>query len=194
MFRLSLGSFSDGVLDGALKNCEAVVHQVCDGWAVDLKDLCSLISSYVPQGWQMAKDKILQKDNAQVLQALVDNPHKTKMGKGAALVHAWTKMLRQLNVDGTSPIFSAESLHTWQQVEADALECFEFTEGCMTITRELPLIRNKPQRVAAAKKYKAGKKYDLGADLKARLELLQSPSFETEKVTEGAEPPSDAAA
>ena len=126
--------------------------------------------------WVLHRDDILAPDNAELLKCLTENPNKAKMGKGAALISMWRKLLQQAsNVSGLRPLFEAATFERWRAIETNAFSCFEFSAALLTVVCEISQIRNKPQRIAAAKKYQTSKgSFDFGSTLGERLSLLIS--------------------
>ena len=84
-----------------------------------------------------------------------------------------------MNISGVPPIIDAEHMQKWQLAEQNAMECFDFSEACFMLVKELPSIRNKPMRVAAVKKYLASKStYAFGNDLQERASHLGRLDFD----------------
>ena len=110
-----------------------------------------------------------------MLQALLENPKKKQMAKGAVLLGSWRKLLKSCNVDGMSHLFPVDAMQKWSRIEKDAIECFDFSEVLVMVVSELPEIRNKPKRVGAAKSYAAQQKgRSYGSDVDTRLSQLCS--------------------
>ena len=56
-----------------LKECKELVREVSTYWAADMDDLCNLVKSYIRDGWDIHRDRILEEDCASVLQAVLQN-------------------------------------------------------------------------------------------------------------------------
>ena len=95
------------------------------------------------------------------------------------LVGAIISAFQQVNITGSPHVIDAHNMQKWQRAESDAMGCFEFSEACFMIVRELAAIRNKPMRVAAVKKYMASKpNFVFGTDLQERANELGRLDFD----------------
>jgi hypothetical protein len=171
--------------------CDVLVKEVAKSWEMDLDDLSTLIGSYMRQGWEACRDKILQNENEELRNFLLTNPNKAKLGKAAGLLQSWRKLVKSAVVEGLTPLFPMEKQTAWQSLERSASDCFTFTMGLMMVAQELPNIRNKFQRRNAAKKYEASLKDTkfLGENLTTKLhEMAEGRDIQLEDAAAQAPP------
>ena len=97
--QMSLGTLDLSRLPDTIKSFEGVCQDVCNAWKTDIDDLAKLVESYIPSGWELHKEEILQENKKDILKALMDNPGKVKMAKGAALMNQWRKIVKTVNLN-----------------------------------------------------------------------------------------------
>lgn len=175
----SLGTFDISKIDDFLKVADQCVEKFVRAWVADLEDLAKLVESYVPVGWGVARPCILHTENEATLKLILENPKKTHMGKSSTLLGNWRKLIKKVvSPDGLPVLLEPQKFLEWSRIEKDAADCFQFSIVALMVCKDLPGMRNKPQRIIASRKFMGQKMVvDIGADLEARLAKLADGSY-----------------
>jgi len=135
----------------------------------------------IPPAWQLKKGVILDEENKALCDSILNNENYRRIANGTILLENWRQFMRNIVNDGAGQAFlgQAQSLREWGDTINGGKDFVDMSLALHRILKELPAIRNTPNRIATAKKmsteYEAKKKkgeWELGDSLSKALAKL----------------------
>lgn len=196
--QVSLGPILDmAPIQTTLGMVDELLGDVFSGWRADMNDLGRLASSFMDPSWESVRDDILQPQHQALAQGLLHSSTFEKAGRAATLLLTWKKFLQQVNNDGHGVVFAPTDMLRWGQTVRSCTDYVDIVSVVTQLLQALPAIRNKGQRMAAAKAFfnqKQKQNVAFGRDLSARMEMLLRGDLPPEPAQDPAGPSSDAKA
>lgn len=98
-----LGSmFQASVFGSVNKFATSLLDKLVSAWVDDMKELTSLINGWIPEGWQVSKDKVLEVPGMSDL--LLKNRHYKSLSAGTTMLEEMWKHIPKITQDGCGSI------------------------------------------------------------------------------------------
>lgn len=169
-------SMAAGYPDMVIQQAKATIMLLCTMWTKDLRELVDLLTSWIPAGWQAAKDDMLDPPYMKLVDTLMHNPHYKQLGAAGDMLEKVRLSCKALNGDGAGAVVCPQLLKDASTIVVSATETVLITYCLFHILHVLPknpnVQKRKDEAAALSKKLQSEHKFELGRTIVDRLNLF----------------------